>query len=206
MPFVKICGMTNLEDASLACDFGADAVGFILYPKSPRYIEPAAAAVIARDLPKDVLKVVVGVDLAEEDVQNIESVWAPDLWQLHGSETPERVREFKPRRVWKALGLPLSGKTDPAEYQDQVEAFLLDKASASHGGTGQTFDWNLAFDLKNYLKQRIVLSGGLNPNNVVEALGKVQPWGVDVCSGVEASPGRKDPVKLKEFIRLCQIQ
>jgi phosphoribosylanthranilate isomerase len=203
MPFIKICGMTNLEDASLACEAGADAVGFIVYPKSPRFIEPAAAA-IAESLPDHVLKVVVGVNLAEEDVQKIESVWTPDLWQLHGGETPERVKEFKPRRLWKALGLPLKDNEDLGSYE--VEALLLDKASAAHGGTGQTFDWNLALAVKNQVVQPIVLSGGLNPNNVVEAIQKVQPWGVDVASGVEASPGRKDPVKLKEFIRLCQSQ
>jgi phosphoribosylanthranilate isomerase len=202
MPFIKICGMTHVDDALLACDLGVDAVGFIVYPKSPRFIEPAQAAAIATALPEHVLKVLVGVDLTDEQVQKMEAVWKPDLWQLHGNESIQRVNEFKPRRLWKALGLPLKEGLDPKGYE--VEALLLDKASPAHGGTGQTFDWQLALDLKKRVSAPIVLSGGLNPNNIVEAINRVQPWGVDVCSGVEAAPGRKDPAKLKELIRLCR--
>jgi len=204
MPFIKICGMTNFEDASLACDLGADAVGFIVYTKSSRYIEAAAAADIARRLPERVLKVLVGVNLTDVELKKIEYVWTPDLWQLHGSETAEQVKSFKPRRLWKALGLPLEEGLELESYD--VEALLLDKASPSHGGTGRTFDWDLALELKKKVQKPILLSGGLNPNNVVEAIQKVQPWGVDVASGVEASPGRKDPEKLREFIRLCLTQ
>lgn len=196
--------MTNFEDASLACDLGADAVGFIVYTKSSRYIEAAAAADIARRLPERVLKVLVGVNLTDVELKKIEYVWTPDLWQLHGSETAEQVKSFKPRRLWKALGLPLEEGLELESYD--VEALLLDKASPSHGGTGRTFDWDLALDLKKKVQKPILLSGGLNPNNVVEAIQKVQPWGVDVASGVEASPGRKDPEKLREFIRLCLTQ
>jgi len=196
--------MTNFEDASLACDLGADAVGFIVYQKSSRYIEAAAAADIARRLPERVLKVLVGVNLTAVELKKIEYVWTPDLWQLHGSETAEQVKSFKPRRLWKALGLPLEEGLELESYD--VEALLLDKASPSHGGTGRTFDWDLALDLKKKVQKPILLSGGLNPNNVVEAIQKVQPWGVDVASGVEASPGRKDPEKLREFIRLCLTQ
>lgn len=196
--------MTNFEDASLACDLGADAVGFIVYQKSSRYIEAAAAADIARRLPERVLKVLVGVNLTDVELKKIEYVWTPDLWQLHGSETAEQVKSFKPRRLWKALGLPLEEGLELESYD--VEALLLDKASPSHGGTGRTFDWDLALDLKKKVQKPILLSGGLNPNNVVEAIQKVQPWGVDVASGVEASPGRKDPEKLREFIRLCLTQ
>ncbi len=196
--------MTNFEDASLACDLGADAVGFIVYPKSSRYIEAAAAADIARRLPERVLKVLVGVNLTDVELKKIEDVWTPDLWQLHGSETAEQVKSFKPRRLWKALGLPLEEGLELESYD--VEALLLDKASPSHGGTGRTFDWDLALDLKKKVQKPILLSGGLTPNNVVEAIQKVQPWGVDVASGVEASPGRKDPEKLREFIRLCLTQ
>ena len=196
--------MTNFEDASLACDLGADAVGFIVYPKSSRYIEAAAVADIARRLPERVLKVLVGVNLTDVELKKIEYVWTPDLWQLHGSETAEQVKSFKPRRLWKALGLPLEEGLELESYD--VEALLLDKASPSHGGTGRTFDWDLALELKKKVQKPILLSGGLNPNNVVEAIQKVQPWGVDVASGVEASPGRKDPEKLREFIRLCLTQ
>jgi len=196
--------MTNFEDASLACDLGADAVGFIVYQKSSRYIEAAAAADIARRLPERVLKVLVGVNLTDVELKKIEYVWTPDLWQLHGSETAEQVKSFKPRRLWKALGLPLEEGLELESYD--VEALLLDKASPSHGGTGRTFDWDLALELKKKVQKPILLSGGLNPNNVVEAIQKVQPWGVDVASGVEASPGRKDPEKLREFIRLCLTQ
>jgi len=196
--------MTNFEDASLACDLGADAVGFIVYTKSSRYIEAAAAADIARRLPERVLKVLVGVNLTDVELKKIEYVWTPDLWQLHGSETAEQVKSFKPRRLWKALGLPLEEGLELESYD--VEALLLDKASPSHGGTGRTFDWDLALELKKKVQKPILLSGGLNPNNVVEAIQKVQPWGVDVASGVEASPGRKDPEKLREFIRLCLTQ
>ncbi|NJK91328.1 MAG: phosphoribosylanthranilate isomerase [Blastochloris sp.] len=200
-PFIKICGMTSVGDARWACELGADAVGLIVYPKSPRYVTFERAAEIAGALPAGVLKVAVSVNLSEEDREALERVWTPDVWQLHGQESPERVGALRPRRCWKALGLPWVGP-DPGLYE--VEAVLLDKASPAHGGTGETFDWNWARELKSILNKPMLLSGGLNPGNVVAALDAVQPWGVDVCSGVEASHGKKDPVKLKEFIELCQ--
>ncbi len=200
--FIKICGMTNVEDALLATELGADAVGFILYSKSPRYIQAAEAAKIAKCLPEHVLKFCVTVGACLEEVAEIEKVWCPDVWQLHGQESPELVAAMAPRRCVKALGLPWSAVYEPASYA--VDMFLLDKASAAYGGTGEIFDWNLALDLKKVLNRSIILSGGLRPNNVVEALRKVQPYGVDVCSGVEASAGKKDVGKLKEFINLCR--
>jgi phosphoribosylanthranilate isomerase len=202
MPMIKICGMTTYEDALMACEAGADAVGFISYPLSPRFIQPQQAAEIAEKLPKQVLKVLVGVNMTDEERQKVQAVWEPDIWQMHGTETPQRVQALAFKRSWKALGLPLAQGLNPADYQ--VEALLLDKASPLHGGTGQSFDWDLALELKKTVSRPVILSGGLHPKNVVEAIRKVQPWGVDVCSGVEAAPGKKNPDKVKEFIRLCR--
>lgn len=202
VPFIKICGMTNAADALYACELGADAVGFIHYPKSPRHVSAEIAAEIAQQLPGHVLTFCVTVNSTMEEILAIEKLWQPDVWQLHGHEPVSFIQELAPRRCVKALGLPWTLDFDPADYP--VDLFLLDKASPAYGGTGESFDWNLALELKKTLKRPIVLSGGLNPNNVVEAIQRVQPWGVDVCSGVESSPGKKNAQQLKEFINLCR--
>lgn len=202
MTRVKICGITNEEDAFAAIDAGADALGFVLYPKSSRFIAPAAAGRIIRKLPPFVQSVAVTVNATPPEVRDIETVAMFDVWQLHGDELPDRCRALYPRRIIKALSLGTDHYPNVAEYA--IMAFLLDTPSATYGGTGKTFDWKLAVDFKPKVHRPLILSGGLTPENVAEAIETVQPYGVDVSSGVELSPGRKDHAKLKEFIRVCK--
>lgn len=200
---VKICGITNEVDALAAVDAGADALGFILYPKSPRYIEPEKAWDFACDLPPYVQRVAVTVNLDAEDILNIEQNAFFDAWQLHGEEPPEVCEALDPRCLIKALHLPLTKHhADVEEYL--VNAFLLDTPSKNFGGTGKTFDWNLALEFKKRYALPLVLSGGMNLKNVEEAIRVVQPYAIDVSSGVELKPGKKDHAKLKDFIQLCK--
>lgn len=202
MTRVKICGITNEEDAFAAIDAGADALGFVLYSKSPRFISPAAAGRIIRKLPPFVQSVAVTVNATPPEVRDIETVANFDIWQLHGDELPDRCRALYPRRIVKALSLGTNHYPNVAEYA--IMAFLLDTPSITYGGTGKTFDWKLAVEFKPKVNRPIILSGGLTPENVAEAIETVQPYAVDVSSGVELSPGRKDHVKVKEFIRVCK--
>ena len=199
---VKICGITNKSDAFAAVDYGADAIGFILYPKSRRYIEPAKAVELARQIPPYIQRVAVTVDMPVKELLEIDETRAFDVWQLHGSEKAGYCAQLKPLRRIKALGLPLLPGIKPSEYD--VDAFLLDKLSPDFGGTGETFDWNLARMFKLETNKTCVLSGGLNVDNVLEAIEAVSPHAVDVCSGVEESDGIKNHHKLKEFIGLCR--
>lgn len=199
---VKICGITNETDAFAAVDAGADALGFILYRKSPRYIAPAAAARIIRQLPPFIQSVAVTVNATPPEVRDIETVATFDIWQLHGEELPDRCRALHPRRLIKAFALPSQRYYDISEYG--VMGFLLDTPCVSHGGSGKTFDWSLAVEFKKETPKPVILSGGLTPENVAQAIETVQPYAVDVSSGVESSPGKKDHSKLKEFIRVCK--
>lgn len=200
---LKICGMTHADDVRAAADAGADAVGFIFHPASPRFVETSRVAGLLDAVPAGVARVAVGVDWTEARIAELEQVARFDYWQLHGAETPELARSLKPRRMIKAFGLPREeGAVDPSRYD--VDAFLLDKASPRHGGTGETFDWKLALAFKQSTAKPVLLSGGLRPDNVEQALKTVQPWGVDVCSGVEARPGRKDIAAMTDFIRICR--
>jgi phosphoribosylanthranilate isomerase len=200
---VKICGITSQEDAFAAIDAGADALGFVLYPKSPRYITPAAAGRIVRQLPPFIQSVAVTVNATPPEVRDIETVATFDIWQLHGDELPDRCRAHYPRRLIKAVSLP-----SPKIYHDlseyKVMAFLLDTSSPQYGGSGKTFDWKLAAEFKAKTDKPIVLSGGLNPENVAQAVEAVHPYAVDVSSGVESAPGKKDHDKLKKFLTLCK--
>lgn len=198
---VKICGITNEADAFAAIDAGADALGFVLYPKSARYITPAAAGNIVRQLPPFVQSVGVTVNATPPQVRDIETRVTFDIWQLHGDELPDRCGALYPRRLIKALSLP-PYYSDLKDYK--VMAFLLDTPSKTYGGTGKTFEWDLAVQFKKDVSRPLILSGGLTPENVAEAIEKVQPYAVDVSSGVESSPGKKDHQKLKEFISICK--
>ncbi|PAW80170.1 MAG: hypothetical protein B9S32_01715 [Verrucomicrobia bacterium Tous-C9LFEB] len=199
---VKICGITNEADAFAAIEAGADALGFVLYPKSPRYITPAAAGRIVRQLPPFIQSVAVTVNATPPEVRDIETVATFDIWQLHGDELPDRCRALYPRRLIKALSPQSNTFHHVSEYN--VMAFLLDTPSTSYGGTGKTFDWKLAVTFKQSTAKPLILSGGLTPENVAEAIRTVQPYAVDVSSGVEAEPGKKDHRKVKEFIRVCK--
>ena len=195
---IKICGITNLEDARLAAELGADALGFIFYPKSPRKVAPETAREIIAQLPPFVAAVGVFVDEAAAVVQELAAKVRLDWVQLHGHESPEYCRNLG-RRVIKGFRIKDESSLMELEpYRDAVQAFLLDTYKKGQiGGTGAAFDWRLARKAKPY--GRIILAGGLTPENVGRAIAAAQPFAVDAASGAEAAPGRKDPARLKAF-------
>ena len=195
MVHAKICGITNREDALCAVKCGADALGFIFYEKSPRYVAPEKAAEIICDLPPFVTP--VGVFVNAPHIDATVKLAGLRAIQLHGDEPPEAclghdvpvIRTLRVGNEFDALAL----RSHP------VHTFLLDTARAgSYGGTGETFDWAKAREAKNY--GRIILSGGLNPDNVREAIEQVAPYAVDTSSGVESEPGKKDHKKVRDFL------
>ena len=195
---VKICGITNLDDALAAIDAGADALGFVFYRKSPRCITPGKAASIIRKLPVLTTTVGVFVDEPHEQIQKIADETAIDVIQLHGNESPESCRLS--RRVIKGIRVKSLESLEPLKnYQDIVSAFLLD-TYAPHilGGTGQTFNWDIAIEAKAF--GRVILAGGLTAENIAEAIKRVKPYAVDVSSGVELEKGLKDHQKMKLFV------
>ncbi|MFW6127363.1 MAG: phosphoribosylanthranilate isomerase [Thermodesulfobacteriota bacterium] len=195
---VKICGITNLEDALLASDLGAQALGFIFYPKSPRSIKPDAARDIIKSLPPLVLSVGVFVDEEAGVVRDVAARVGLDWVQLHGKESPEYCRALG-RRVIKGFRIrDHNSLTALPSYRDAVQAFLLDAyRPGTPGGTGETFDWEVARRAKEL--GPVILAGGLTAANVAQAIKIAQPAGVDVASGVEAAPGKKDQERLREF-------
>jgi phosphoribosylanthranilate isomerase len=199
---VKICGITNAPDALAAVEAGADALGFMFYEPSPRHVSIREATEIIRQLPPFIIKVGVFVDAAEDLVVRAIGDCGLNMLQFHGHETPEYCGQFglmslKAFRIRDAESL----KALP-EYP--TEAWLLDAFVADKpGGTGEKFNWDLAIEAKK-LGRPIFLAGGLTPENVAEAVQKVQPYGVDVSSGVEAAPGKKDHDKVREFIRAAK--
>jgi phosphoribosylanthranilate isomerase len=201
---VKICGITSYEDARAAVEAGADALGFVFYEKSPRFINPVRAAGIISRLPPFIQTVGLFVNEETEQVNWTADYCGIDVVQLHGDETPEDCLEVK-RRVIKAFRIQKIISIAPLEkYQDyQVSGYLLDAWSPdAYGGTGRTFNWELAQAAKQY--GPVILAGGLNPENVAEAIRVVKPYGVDVSSGVEAAPGKKDAEMVREFIRAAK--
>jgi phosphoribosylanthranilate isomerase len=185
--FVKICGITNREDAEAAIDAGAQALGFVFHSASPRYVDPETVGSWMGQIPSGIWKVGVFVDESRETVEQVGADLDLDIAQLHGAETP---RNYPRRiRVWKALRIT-EAVSPFANYP--AEALLLDGP-----GSGQTFDWSLAASVPG----KVVLAGGLTPENVREAIEKTNPWGVDTSSGVESSPGRKDHAKMRMFIK-----
>jgi len=205
-PKIKICGITNQVDAERAVHEGADALGFVFYSQSPRYIEPAVAKQIIRSLPPFVLPVGVFVNQDLDSVRNLFDDCGLALAQLHGDESPEFCESLK-RPVLRALRL--RGRRSflaLAEFKGRmgVRGFVIDAFSDTvYGGTGHTTDWSLAGEVAKAVP--ILLAGGLTPENVQEAIRQVQPYGVDVSSGVEQSPGRKDSVKMHAFIQSVRL-
>jgi len=202
MTKVKICGITNLEDALLSAKFGADALGFNFYEKSPRYIAPEKARDIIEQLPKEILKVGVFVNESLDKIIEIAAVAKLDTLQLHGEETPEFAKELKSKtnlEIIKAFRVSLEFKPeDVTRYE--VDAVLLDAYSPKeHGGTGETFDWEIAKKVRNIFP-KMYLAGGLSHENVGSAIWNVKPFAIDVCSGVEYDKGRKDKIGLINFI------
>ena len=201
MTKIKICGITNLSDALVAAKLGADAIGFI-FAKSPRKVSITTVKKIVRRLPSFISKVGVFVDEKASKVNKIVKDCDLDLVQLHGSETPAYCKKIK-APVIKALRIK-----DKALIREipkfKVAAILLDTYVAGKpGGTGKTFNWNLARAARKFGRP-IILSGGLNPENVLSAIKKVKPYAVDVSSGVEKRPGKKNLKKLKSFI--CKVK
>ena len=196
---VKICGITNLDDALAAVEAGGDALGFVFYENSPRHISFEAAQDIIRHLPPFVAKVGVFVDSTEEAVRRGVGECGIDTLQFHGGETPEFCRVFTSLKVYKAFRVQNLESLEalPSYWTD---AWLLDGFAPDElGGTGATFNWELAREARK-LGRPIILAGGLTPENVAQAVRQVQPYGVDVSSGVESAPGKKDPAKVREFI------
>lgn len=197
MTKVKICGITSLDDALMAVDAGADALGFVFFEKSPRYLGPEAAARVIARIPPLVQVVGLFVNAELDFVNRTADSCGLDIVQLHGEESPAYCRLVR-RRVMKAFRVRGPESLIPmAQYQ--VSAYLLDAYSPNaYGGTGERFDWDCAVAAKE--RGPIVLAGGLNPDNVAFAVAKVAPYAVDVSSGVESVPGRKDPEKVRRFI------
>jgi phosphoribosylanthranilate isomerase len=200
---IKICGTTNLADALLAVELGADALGFIFYPKSPRYIKVQDAANICNAVPPFVVKVGVFVDELEYEIEKALNECLLNALQFHGDEPPGFCQKFAAKSIKVIRVRDEESLRSAAEYD--VDALLLDTyTDESRGGTGRTFDWSLAVRAKEFLSLPIILSGGLTTVNVQEAIRRVRPYAVDVASGVEREPGKKDPEKLRKFIDLCK--
>ena len=195
---VKICGTTSLKDAFLAVENGADAIGFIFYKMSPRNISQKEAKEIILQLPPFIETVGVFVNETSDKINRIAEQCKLNSIQLHGEESPALCRRVK-RKVIKAFRVKNADSLKSIASYD-VSGFLLDSYNGgSKGGTGQVFDWNLALRVKK--QGPVILAGGLNPYNVFTAIHRVKPYGVDVCSGVENSPGIKDHEKIREFIK-----
>jgi phosphoribosylanthranilate isomerase len=195
---VKICGITNIDDARHAAACGADALGFVFFAKSPRSIGPEEARSIIAALPPFVASVGLFVNEDPQRIRSIADFCGLDTLQLHGDEPPERCF-FAPRRVIKALRVKdATSLFGHGSYA--VSALLLDAWNAeNYGGTGHRCDWEMAATIAS--ERMMLLAGGLTPENVAEAVRTVRPYGVDVSSGVESSPGCKDRQKVADFIR-----
>lgn len=182
---VKICGITRQQDAEAAIDHGAAAIGFIFWPSSPRFIDPYRARKIAKALPPFVSTVGVFVNQPREYINGVASLVPLSVVQLHGDETPDFASRLS-RPVLKAVTRPESAR----EWPEPAMLLVDVHDPVKRGGTGRTVDWSMAAAIAR--ERHIVLAGGLTPDNVAEAIAAVQPWGIDVSSGVEASPGIKD--------------
>lgn len=195
---VKICGITRLQDLHAACDAGADALGFVFYEKSPRHLSIAAAAVLLRELPPFVQGIGLFVNAEPAFVEAVLQAVPLDLLQFHGDETPADCARFG-RPYIKAVRVNReSDLLKCAADFDAARGLLLDAwVPGMPGGTGERFDWSL---IPPALPTPVILSGGLTPDNVAEAVQRVRPWAVDVSSGVEATKGIKDAHKIAQFI------
>lgn len=196
---IKICGIVDPDDARVAVEAGADALGFVFYRPSGRYVDPARAGEIIRRLPAFMDAVGVVVDLEPDELDNIARVSGIDYFQFHGGEDPETC-EAAGRPYLKALRVKPDTDIHPiARGYTGARAILLDTfVQEVPGGTGSTFDWSR---IPASLPVPVFLAGGLNVENVAEAVRIVRPYGVDVSSGVEQSPGKKDPDKIRQFVR-----
>lgn len=195
-PLIKICGITNANDARTATECGTDAVGFIFYKESPRYITPERAADIIKELPDHIFTVGVFVNHKPDDVKRIIDQTGINVIQLHGNEKPDACNHDSVK-VWKAIRIVNRNELSMLnEYS--VDAFVFDTYHKKlYGGTGKTGNWQLA--RKASEKYKVILSGGLYPGNIADAISTVNPFGVDINSGIESAPGKKDKQKLLQL-------
>jgi phosphoribosylanthranilate isomerase len=201
MTKIKICGIKTVGDALTAIDLGADLIGFNFYPKSPRYVEVGYCRGIMSTVRRyeHILFVGVFVNVPVKDIHATMETCGLSLAQLHGDETPEILNELD-GKAFKAFRGVADVETDKRMITNGFPAFLVDAAvKGLYGGSGVTADWLGAAELAK--KYPLLLAGGLTPENVAEAVGRVRPWGVDVASGVESAPGKKDPSKMKAFVQ-----
>jgi len=204
MPLIKICGITNVEDALVCVEAGSDMLGFNFYPASRRYIPPPEARQIIAKLPSTVLTIGVFVNAGSPDkVKQIAADANVGGVQFHGDETPRYCQSFSDRFVIKALRV--QPEFDPAVADEyDVSAIMLDTFHAkARGGTGQSFDWSMAVEVRKRVP-RLILAGGLTSENVAQAISTVQPYAVDVCSSLEATAGKKDPASVSNFTNLVR--
>ena len=199
---VKICGITNIGDAYSAAECGVDALGFIFYPKSQRYIAPAKAKEMIQKLSPEIIRVGVFVNQEIHAVKEIVSFCGLHLIQLHGDESPEYCGQFPMSTLIKAVSCQTEKEIQELKNYP-VAAILVDAREAGHyGGTGKNSDWRLAIKVKE--KHPLILAGGLNRENIREAIERVRPQAVDINSGVETSPGKKDPHKIREIMEIIR--
>ncbi len=197
---VKVCGITRRQDALLACELGADALGFIFYPQSPRFIHAEQAAEIADGLPRQVMRIGVFVAPDPQEVRDALRIAGLDAVQIHGDYPPPQFAALPGRKI-RALNPPPETRADDLEHLAAgADALLLDSHSRGlYGGTGKTGDWHLARELAQ--RRPLILAVGLNPDNVRAAVQQVHPRAVDVNSGVETAPGIKDALQLERFFQ-----
>jgi phosphoribosylanthranilate isomerase len=199
-PKVKICGITNIGDALGSIDAGCDALGFVFYKKSLRYISPDRAVEIIKQLPPHIIKIGIFVNAKEKTIKHIARICDLDILQFHGNESPEFCRRFNGYKIIKAFRINKNLDLEKI-LRYKVFAYLFDTlVESKFGGTGKKFNWKLVRHIDD-LKSPVFLSGGLNAENVKEAVEAVQPHWVDVSSSVEIKPGKKDHKKVRKFIK-----
>lgn len=206
MTKVKICGITNLQDALLSVKAGADALGFNFYEKSPRFILPEKTGKIVEWLPNEVMKVGVFVNETMENIVKTSKIAGLSAIQLHGDESPEFARQLMAETDMEIIKVFRVSKDFRPEHvlEYEADAILLDAYSPKErGGTGEIFDWEIAASVQD-LFPKMYLAGGLSSENVAQAVRIVRPYAVDVASGVESSPGKKDPIKVAAFIKAAK--
>jgi phosphoribosylanthranilate isomerase len=201
---IKICGITNKEDALNAVALDVDAIGFIFYEHSPRYVTPEVVEEIMLDLPPFIHTVGVFVNSSFDDIVEIRRRCKLSVCQLHGSESPDFCIPFQSQLI-KAISVKDTEDLGVIpKYKGVVSSILLDtKVEHVHGGTGRTFDWGLALEAKEY-DVPLILSGGINEDNIEKAITLVQPYAIDLCSGVENEPGKKDYNKMKRLVDILR--
>lgn len=210
---IKICGITSTGDARMVCDLGADMVGVIVDVdvSTPREIEPKLAAEILEEIPDNIESVVVTMPSSVEEAVELSNDLNPDYLQIHNDLPPSKIREIRDKTGVRIIGVfsvskDTNGSSDEADQARAIaevsDLLLLDTEGPSYsGGTGESHDWNVSLDIRRYLDTPLILAGGLTPDNVRQGIEFVNPFGIDVASGVEAEPGRKDSKLVGEFIQ-----